>query len=379
MEEVDRLIPWFRLRSVPGVGNLLFRRLLDAFGAPDAVFEADPDALARVRGISPKMARAIVRQEVTGAILRELDQIRSGGYRIVTPDAPAFPPLLREIPDPPPFLYLYGRLDSGQRNIAVVGSRNPTPYGLQTTAEICRELAHLRMVVVSGMARGIDTAAHEGALSAGGCTVAVLGSGFHHVYPPENTGLFHRIAETGAVVTEFPLNTPPDGRNFPIRNRIISGMSLGTVVMEAAHRSGSLITARLAAEQNREVYAVPGNIRSPNSAGTHSLIRQGAKLVESVRDITEELVYRVPFEPEAEKTRGSAAQLPPLTAEEARVLAALGPEPVHIDTLCRSMSLPPGQLSAILLQLELKDLVCQLPGKSFTVAPRLQSERCRRK
>jgi DNA processing protein len=281
-----------------------------------------------------------------------------------------YPPLLREIPDPPPFLYVSGDLQGCERCVAVVGSRNATAYGLATARQICTELALLKFTVVSGMALGIDTAAHEGALSVRGKTVAVLGSGLNQVYPAENRKLAERIAATGAVISEFALDSGPEAHHFPVRNRIISGMCCGTVVVEATRHSGSLITARLAAEQNREVFAVPGSVQSFKSMGTHTLIKQGAKLVENAQDIVCELGQFLSA-PGDSGRRGPASRIEvrqALTAEESRVLRALGPYPLHIDELVRQLTMDAGKLSGILLQLELKGVVQQLPGKLFQAA-----------
>jgi len=252
----------------------------------------------------------------------------------------------------------------------VVGSRNATGYGITTTKNLCANLTLLDITIVSGMARGIDTAAHEGALAAKGKTIAVLGSGLERVYPAENVKLFHRISENGAVVSEFSLMTEPEAHNFPIRNRIISGMSLGTVVVEATKKSGSLITARLAAEQNREVFAVPGSVQSFKSIGTHTLIKQGAKLVEHAQDIVEELApfFQINARPAINIQDQAGKKSASLTADEARVYDALEPYPVHIDDLVRKISMEPGKLSSVLLKLELKGMVQQSPGMLFTIS-----------
>jgi DNA processing protein len=269
-----------------------------------------------------------------------------------------------------PFLYVHGRLEGHSANLAVVGSRNATGYGLSTTKDLCRSLAAHKLTIVSGMARGIDTAAHEGALAARGKTIAVLGSGLERIYPVENRRLFQRIAENGAVVSEFPLMAGPEAHHFPIRNRIISGMSLGTVVVEATRKSGSLITARLAAEQNREVFAVPGSIQSFKSAGSHTLIKQGAKLVEHAQDVIEELVPLVPDNQRLENNSADLAKkkMASLSDDEARVYQALDPYPVHIDDLARKISMEPGQLLSMLLKLELNGMVQQSPGKLFAIS-----------
>ncbi|MEZ4528423.1 MAG: DNA-processing protein DprA [Desulfobacterales bacterium] len=365
----DRLLPWFVLRSVPGIGNHLFKRLLNRFQTPEAVLNASCGELTQTEGISDRLALAVKSQKPAPAVIRELENIIQKQYRIVTMNDPDYPDLLREIPDPPPFLYVSGQLIRSNACVAVVGTRNPTSYGIFATRHLCRELAAMNISIVSGMARGIDTAAHRAALEAGGKTIAVLGSGLERIYPPENKELFHSISGSGAVISEFPLSAEPEPHHFPVRNRIISGMSLGTVVVEASRKSGSLITARLAAEQDREVFAVPGNIRSFQSAGPHGLIKQGAKLVENAQDIAEEIAHALRFHITQEHLPGEKqpAKLPPLTADEAKVFNALGSNPVHIDELVRKLSLDPGPLASLLLQLELKGLAVQTPGKLFSL------------
>ena len=367
---MDSIRPWFNLKSVPGVGNLLGKRLIDRFKSAEHVFQASGEELLHVEGMTERLVAAIKKHKMPANVEAELALVAQKGYKIVTLTDSNYPRLLREIPDPPPFLYVYGQLEGSSGKLAVVGSRNATQYGIATTKDLCENLASLDLTIVSGMARGIDSAAHEGALTAKGKTVAVLGSGLEQVYPPENLKLFHRIAQNGAVVSEFTLLTKPEAHNFPIRNRIISGMSLGTVVVEATKKSGSLITARLAAEQNREVFAVPGSIQSFKSTGTHTLIKQGAKLVEHAQDIIEELPLFLQDHghPENTPTHHLNEKLTGLNAEEARVYEALEPYPIHIDELVRKISVEPGKLSSILLILELKGLVQQSPGKFFTMS-----------
>lgn len=361
------LEPWFALKSVPGIGNLLFRRLVERFGSPEIVFAADDTELLGVQGVSSRMVAAIRRHRVPDALHRELEAVRQKGYTIVTQTDRRYPQLLLQIPDPPPFLYVYGTLPASGLNIAVVGSRNATGYGITTTRRLCMDLVRQPVNIVSGMARGVDTAAHSGAIAAGGVTVSVLGTGLNRIYPRENTRLFHKIAENGAVVTEFSMDTGPDAHHFPARNRIISGMCHGTVVVEATGRSGSLITARLAAEQNREVFAVPGNIHSFKSVGTHTLIREGAKLVAHAGDILDEFQH-IPGHGQR-RLKPTPPAAPPLTDEEAMVIDCLEADPVHIDDLARKLTFPSGRLSGLLLQLELKGLVAQSPGKRFSLAP----------
>ena len=365
----EHLLAWFRLRSVPGIGNHLFRRLIRQFETPEAVFEGRDEALLAVEGVSGRLAAALRRpHKHRDAARRELARAAEQGIRIVTQRDKAYPPLLLEIPDPPPFLYVRGDLTRCRGPVAIVGSRNATPYGRKITRRISRDLAAHDITVVSGMARGIDTAAHEGVLEAQGVTVAVLGSGLECVYPRENTTLCERIAETGAVISELPLAAGPDANHFPQRNRIISGMSLGTVVVEATRRSGSLITARLAAEQNREVFAVPGSIDSFKSIGTHRLIKSGAKLVTQVGDILEELPPWTwgGFKPQDAAADAAPVAMPDLTTMETAVFENLTVYPVHVDDLTRRLKLEPGQLASILLALELKGLVRQDPGKLFS-------------
>ena len=369
MVEMDNLLPWLNLKSVPGIGNHLYKRLIERFNSPESVFRSSPQQLLEVEGIAARQANAILNYRPTDRIQAELNQVDQKGYKIITLNDPAYPALLREIPDPPPFLYICGTLDGSEKNIAVVGSRNATPYGISATQKLCADLAAFNITIVSGMALGIDTAAHQGALAGKGKTIAVLGSGLNKIYPPENFNLFKRIAEEGAVITEFALDTEPEAHNFPVRNRIISGMSMGTVVVEATRKSGSLITARLAAEQNREVFAVPGSIQSFKSTGTHTLIKQGAKLVENAQDVLEELTAfmdaprRSAGRDPVHKT-AAAALLP---SDELAVYRVLSPYPEHIDTLVRKTGIEPGKLLGLLLQLELKGMVQQLSGKLFAV------------
>ena len=368
-ESATNILSWLTLKSVPGVGNLLFKRLIDRFGSPELVFRASQEELGGVEGINSRLSLAIPRCKPTDQVKRELDLVLENKYRLIPLTDADYPSLLKEIPDPPPFLYVHGKLPDTRRGISVVGSRHATEYGIRTTRRLCRDLAGLGWIVVSGMAVGIDTAAHEGALEGGGKTVAVLGSGLERIYPKENRTLFHMISENGAVISELPLHAEPDAHHFPARNRIISGMSLGTVVVEAARRSGSLITARLAAEQNREVFAVPGSIQSFKSSGTHLLIKQGAKLVEQTRDIVEELSPMLSaFCVDSADAGTEDKRLADLPPEEQRIALALDTYPIHIDVLARKMELPAATISGILLSLELKGIVRQLPGKFFSAA-----------
>jgi len=372
---MEHTVPWLTLKSVPGIGNLLFNRLVRDIGSPQEVLHASAQRLGGVTGMTPRLVAAITRHVCPDWVYREIERSIKRGFKIITQQTPGYPALLLHIADPPPVLYCCGDLVGSQCYIAMVGSRKATAYGKTSAKSLARDLAARGVAVVSGMARGIDTAAHLGALEGGGRTVAVLGSGLERIYPAENLKLFDRIAENGAVVSEFSLDAEPEPHHFPQRNRIISGMSLGTVVVEAARRSGSLITARLAAEQGREVYAVPGSIHAATAQGTHNLIRQGAKLVENVEDIIEEVApHMAGLEDQPQNPRGNgAAPAQPgafsLTDEEAGLLKAIGPYPVHIDELARRCSQDMGQLAAVLLQLELKGVIGQEPGKLFHAKP----------
>ncbi len=366
---MEKILPWFSLKSVPGIGNHFFKKLIDTFESPEAVFEASYEDLCLVEGVSKKLVYAIQKHITPDTVKKEIDIAFAKNIKIITMGDAKYPPLLHQIPDPPPYLYVLGDLESNTDNISVVGSRNATDYGITTTIHLCKDLAALKLNIVSGMARGIDTAAHRGALMVNGRTTAVLGSGLGRIYPPENIKLSQRIAQKGAVISEFPMMAEPEPHNFPIRNRLISGISLGTVVVEATRRSGSLITARLAAEQNREVFAVPGSVTSFKSTGTHSLLKQGAKLVEHAQDIVEELSFAIGLNNKDVDTGNKTAKtkMPELNQDELPVFEALEPYPVHIDDITRKITMEPGKLAAILLKLELQGLVKQSPGKLFFI------------
>lgn len=354
--------PWLNLKSVNGIGNLAYNRLLRFFGSPENVLIASENKLLQVEGITPAMAAAIRHHRIPDWVFNDIEQVGKRGFQLITLQDDNYPGLLLQIPDPPPVLYVYGRLEPLPCPVAVVGSRNASAYGRNATHQLCKALAERGATVVSGMARGIDTAAHKGALSGGGRTIAVLGSGFNRVYPTQNTQLFQQIAENGCAITEFALDSAPEAYHFPMRNRIISGMTLGTVVVEAARKSGSLITARLAAEQNREVFAVPGSIHSATARGTHDLIKQGAKLVEKVDDIFEEIAPQL----YSGAVDGSGARaLPPLSDRARALFDVIGAYPVQIDQLESQANETIGALTGLLSELELKGVICQRPGKRF--------------
>ncbi len=354
---------WFALKSVPLVGNVTFRRLLEHFDTPERVLKASESELAGVRGINAAVVESIKNHDYRASAERECAAVEKAGVKVVDFLSGEYPKVLLEIPDPPPFLYVKGEAEREAPAIAIVGSRRASTYGLMTTARLADELAGHGVTVVSGMARGIDTAAHRGALKNGGRSLGVLGCGIDVVYPPENRGLFEEMASHGWLVSEFPMATLPLAENFPRRNRIISGISRGVLVVEAMENSGSLITAQYALEQGREVFAVPGNVNSSSSRGTHRLIKEGAKLVERVEDILEELPQlRGKIGPSRNGGEGFS-----LTPQEAGIYTLLAGSPLHIDDIIIKSALTVGEVSAILLRLELKGAIMQLPGKIFAI------------
>ncbi|WP_447974150.1 DNA-processing protein DprA [Nitrospira sp. Kam-Ns4a] len=365
------LRPWFALRAVRGLSDAAICRLVQAFGSPESVLAASTERLIEVGGLNRPAAEAVRREPdegVRGAIERELRELDRGGWSVLTWLDEAYPARLRTIPDPPPLLYVSGRLTPEDRHaVAIVGSRRPSAAGRLLTEELSRDLAALGFTIVSGLARGIDGAAHRGALAGGGRTVAVLGCGIDRTYPPEHRALRERIEASGAVVTEFSVGAPPHAYHFPRRNRIISGLSLGVVVTEAAAGSGSLVTARLAADQGREVFAVPGFPRMEQSRGTNGLIKQGAKLVETVEDILEELVPQLDpafAERVARRPRPAIPGGAELSDDERAVHALLSCEPVPLDELIARAGLSAAAVMSAVLALELKGMARRLPGPS---------------
>lgn len=353
------LTAWLRLLGTPGVGIDSARKLLAAFGPPEAVFQQERPALQAVVG--PRLAQALLTPPDDLAVTIEATThwLASGSNRhLLSLDDPRFPPELLQMADPPLMLYVLGQIETLQhpQRLAIVGSRNPTPQGEQNARQFAQALGEAGVCVVSGLALGVDGAAHEGALAGGAPTLAVVGTGLDRVYPKRHLALAHRIAEQGALISEYPLGTPPLPGNFPRRNRLIAGLSQGTLVVEAALQSGSLITARLAAEQGREVFAIPGSIHAPQSRGCHALIRQGAKLVESAQDILEDLRITTPTAQVTPTPMGD-----PLVDPEG-LLKAMGHDPVSLDALQARTGLDTATLQARLLELELQDAIARLPG-----------------
>lgn len=344
---------------VPQIGPTRFRRLLEVFGEPEAAWRASPLELTRA-GLDRRAIEGILRLRRTADPQAVLERLGRQGVRLLTIRDPGYPELLREVHDPPPVLYIKGELLAGDRwAVAVVGTRRVTSYGRQVVERLVGELARAGLTIVSGLARGVDGVAHRVALDAGGRTIAVLGSGLDRIYPAEHSALARDIAASGAVVSEFPLGTPPDALNFPRRNRIISGLAMGTLVIEAGETSGALITADFALEQGREVFAVPGSILSAASAGPNRLIQEGAKLVTCAQDILEELNISAAAQQEAVR------EALPENETEALLLQLMGSEPQHIDELGRAAGLPAAEVSSTLTLMELKGLVRQVGGMNY--------------
>lgn len=362
--DTNQMELWLSLYLIPGLGNIALKNLLDRFGSPEDVFKASLSELKGVEGIREETARNIKQRLTEINPLIELKNIERCGVRLITYSDPTYPSTLREIHDPPMLLYAKGKdIPSNHTFISLVGSRNPTHYGLKTAEMISQGLARRGLGVVSGMARGIDSKSHWGCLNGKGFTIAVLGTGIDKIYPPSNEKLYQEITEKGVVLSEFPLGTPPRPNHFPIRNRIISGLSKAVVVVEATKNSGSLITAAQALEQGREVFAVPGSIHSFKSIGCHFLIKQGARLVENADDILEELGLNHPFLPKTDTFLKNT--ISPINKSEKIIYDLIGDYPMHIDQIAHQGKLEPHEVSSILTRMELKGLIRQLPGKMF--------------
>lgn len=367
-EEKDEIAQWIHLEQVSGVGPETARKLLKAFGLPKNIFSASFSALNKV--VSERVAHALLAplsdasRALTDKTLVWVEQ--PGNYILTLADA-AYPKALLEISDPPMMLYVKGRISLlSKPSIAVVGSRNATAQGVANAEKFSQALSEADLTIVSGMALGIDSAAHQGSLRGSGSTVAVIGTGADIVYPARNRTLAHHIAQDGCIVSEYPLSMPAIASNFPRRNRIISGLARGVLVVEAAAQSGSLITARMAIEQGRDVFAIPGSIHSPLSKGCHQLIKQGAKLVESAQDILEELKhYKDVGQPHEQPNNMSDPQKPPEDPIVDRLLTALGFDPVSADALAERCKLDVAALNAQLLTLELAGLLEMLPGGMY--------------
>jgi DNA processing protein len=353
------------LNMLPTVGPVRLRKLLEVFQEPQQILAAKRSELRKVENIGSEVADQISNWELTVDLSAELQRIRDFGATVITQRSPSYPRPLREIHAPPIVLYVWGELlDRDHHAIGVIGARRTTHYGTESAKKLAYQLAYAGLTVISGLARGIDTAAHQGALAAKGRTIAVIGSGLAKLYPPENGPLAEKIRSgNGAIVSEFSMDIEPDRQTFPMRNRIISGWSHGILVVEAGLNSGALITAAQALDQGRAVYAVPGHINAPSAMGSNRLIQQGAKLVMDASDILDDLEILLP---EARPSPESVARpLPPLSDQERRVFGAIEATETSIDDIAARSELPSAVVSSTLLQLELKRLVKQLPGKYF--------------
>jgi DNA processing protein len=350
------------LNMVTGVGPVRLRRLLSVFGSPEQILTARESQLRTVEGVGEEIAAAISHWQDQVDLGAELTRIRDFGARVLTQASPEYPRMLQQITNPPIVLYVWGELtERDHQAIGVVGSRQTSHYGLECAKRLSYQLAYAGLTVISGLARGIDTAAHQGALAAQGRTVAVIGSGLMDLYPPENKGLAEKITASGAVISEFPMTFPPSPQTFPYRNRIVAGWGSGLLVVEAGMKSGALITANQALEQGRLVYAVPGQIDRPTSAGSNRLIQQGAKLVTGAGDILDDLQMLFP-EPRKTAVAGSAPNLSP---EERAVLDTVDQAETPLDLIVTKSGLPTPKVASTLLALEMKRLVKQLPGQQF--------------
>lgn len=365
---------WLALLAVKGLGPITYSRLINRFGTPQAIRASNMSALVSEGEISPSLANALQQRLPSDAqehIAKELEAVEAGRFSILTLRDSRYPPRLKTISDPPPVLWCTGRLEVRDHHaLGIIGSRKGSQIGRTFTRQLSGDLAALGFTIVSGLARGIDAAAHEGALASSGRTLAVLGCGIDRLYPPEHGLLRQRIETQGAVLSEFPMGTLPHSYHFPQRNRIISGLSLGVIVTEATSRSGSLITARLALEQNREVFAVPGNVANVLTRGPHRLIKEGAKLVENSFDIVEEILpmlepsFRDQLEKQPAAVQASPS-VPSLGLEEQRLFDSISREPISLDDLISVGSYAPSEVMSILLSLEIKGLIKQIPGLQY--------------
>ena len=357
---------YIALNMMDRVGPVRVRAMVEALGSVGAIFEASADALQQVDGVGPALARAVMEQRDRLDPVQEESLAAAKGVKLVTPVDSDYPAALRKIHDPPLALYVRGRLCAGDaQSIAVVGTRHPTHYGMECAQKLSYGAAKAGLCVISGLALGVDTAAHEGTLQAQGRTIAVIGGGFDHMYPTENIRLAERISENGAVVSEFPFSRKPDRTTFPMRNRIVSGMSRGVLVVEAGLESGAMITANQAMEQGRSVFAVPGRIDSYASRGPNALIRDGAHVVTELRDLLEHFEMLFPAQCEAAVKQGYCA--PGLDENERKIVDLLGGGDMGVDRLIRESGIDPAKMASLLVGLELKKVVKMLPGRSVAL------------
>lgn len=362
---MTRTEAYLALNLLPKIGPVRVRRLLEVFGTPEAVLKAGVGAITKIDGFGRDLAETVATWENTIDLTRELRRIKEEDLTLLTQEDDLYPRLLKEIHDPPTVLYVRGQLtDRDHHGIAMVGSRRATQYGLSTAKKFSFQIAYAGYTVISGLARGIDTAAHEGALASKGRTVAVIGSGHGKLYPPENAALAEKIAGQGAVISELPVDYPPDKQSFPLRNRIVSGWSCGLVVVEAPLRSGSLITAGQALDQGRTVYAVPGNIDRATSHGCNKLIQEGAKLIMDGGDVLDDLMTLFPTQPVAPKMNEVMPSIL-LEGDEGVVYGIIGTTETHVNEITDRSGLTSSKVNATLMKLEIKRLVKALPGKFY--------------
>lgn len=355
---------YIALNMLDQIGPVRTRKLIAALGSPEAVFTADAATISRIPGFGRELAASIVEGGAKVNPAEEEQKAARSGIRLVTFLDPDYPAALKEIHDPPLVLYIRGTLDKADRHgLAIVGTRHASHYGASVADRLAYGLAKAGFTIISGLARGIDTVAHQSAIKAGGRTLAVLGSAIDQLYPPENAELAERISTQGAVISEYTMGRPPDRQTFPYRNRIVAGMSLGTILVEAGEKSGAVITAHTALEQGRQVYAVPGRIDSPGSRGCHALIKQGAKLVETIDDIVDDLNLLLPKSIEQKAQALQQAPDVPLNGEESAVVKALYQGGLQVDELARASGVGASRLNALLLGLEMKRVVRILPGR----------------
>lgn len=353
------------LNMLPKIGPIRVRRLLEQLGSAEAILRAQENTLTKVQGVGPETAKIISRWENHIDLTAELEEVESRGITILTQGDSGYPENLRKMYDPPLALYLWGELNEKDKHaIAIVGSRRSTHYGQSITRQLASELARSGFTIISGLARGIDTHAHEGALAAKGRTIAVIGSGLAQLYPPQNMKLAETIANgNGAVISEFPLHTAPDKKTFPMRNRIVAVWSSGVLVTECPKWSGSIITANLGAEMGKTIYAVPGSIDRPTSAGCNQLIRDGATLVSSAHDILEDF-ETLPLHPDLE-IQPQSTPMPELDSVEQQIFNTLSKEETLVDQIIETTQLPVPTVISTLLKLEMKRVICQLPGPRY--------------
>lgn len=357
---------WLILRAIPGIGDLRFRYLVDYFGSPEEALHASISQLSDVKGVDRKIASTIINQKNWIDPEKELALVKNNHVKLITYQDENYPPQLKTIYDFPSILYIQGDLEpNDSQAIAIVGSRRATTYGRLTARKLAQDLVIAGLTVVSGFAHGIDTEAHLGAIESNGRTIAVIGNGIDINYPRENQAIRNKIVQnqSGCIISEFPMGTTPEPGNFPKRNRIISGLSLGVVVVEASDSSGALLTAEHALDQNRLVFAVPGNVTATNSRGTNKLIQQGAKLITTAEDILVELGFVV--EPKSNEKSKSIPALTGLSGEQKIIIEALSSEPMHIDQIAIIAKLTPAELAKHLLGLELKGYIKEVAGKRF--------------